>query len=99
MNILGWIGLGHMGEPMAANLLKEGNKVNVYNRSAEKTASLVELGASKMNSPKETIEQSDIIFIMLSDANAVKDVLTQENGRGKLDMSAVYFELKNRNTK
>lgn len=60
-------------------MLKYGNKVNVYNRSVEKTTSLVKLGASKMNSPKEIVEQSDIIFIMLSDANAVKDVLTQEN--------------------
>jgi 3-hydroxyisobutyrate dehydrogenase len=80
MKTLGWIGLGHMGEPMATNLLKEGNEIYVYNRSIEKTTSLVELGAIKMNSPKEIVEQSDIIFIMLSDANSVKDVLTQENG-------------------
>ncbi|QAA34547.1 NAD(P)-dependent oxidoreductase [Clostridium manihotivorum] len=80
MNTLGWIGLGHMGTPMATNLLKEGNKVNVYNRSVEKAVALVELGANTMSSPKETVEQSNIIFIMLSDANAVREVLIQDNG-------------------
>ncbi|MHA2890663.1 NAD(P)-dependent oxidoreductase [Bacillus cereus] len=80
MNTLGWIGLGHMGEPMAMNLLQAGNKVNVYNRSPEKTTYLVELGATKLNSPKEIVEQSDIIFIMLSDSNAIQGVLTQDNG-------------------
>ncbi|PGV53454.1 NAD(P)-dependent oxidoreductase [Bacillus sp. AFS037270] len=80
MHTLGWIGLGHMGEPMAKNLLNAGYKVNVYNRSPEKAATLVESGATKLHSPQEIVEQSDIIFIMLSDASAVKAVLTQENG-------------------
>ncbi|NRD77029.1 NAD(P)-dependent oxidoreductase [Bacillus sp. BRMEA1] len=80
MHTLGWIGLGHMGTPMAKNLLQAGYKVNVYNRSPEKTTSLVESGAIKLYSPKEVVEQSDIIFIMLSNSNAVKDVLSQENG-------------------
>ncbi|MGG0540616.1 NAD(P)-dependent oxidoreductase [Priestia aryabhattai] len=80
MHTLGWIGLGHMGTPMAKNLLQAGYKMNVYNRSLEKTASLVESGATKLNSPKEIVEQSNIIFIMLSDAKAVHSVLTEENG-------------------
>lgn len=80
MHTLGWIGLGHMGAPMAMNLLQAGYKVNVYNRSQEKTTPLVESGATKLNSPKEIVEQSDIIFMMLSDSNAVHAVLTQDNG-------------------
>ncbi|MBH8597277.1 NAD(P)-dependent oxidoreductase [Thermoactinomyces sp. CICC 10523] len=80
MHTLGWIGLGHMGAPMAMNLLQAGCKVNVYNRSREKTTPLTESGATRLNSPKEIVEQSDIIFMMLSDSNAVRAVLTQENG-------------------
>jgi 3-hydroxyisobutyrate dehydrogenase len=80
MHTLGWIGLGHMGTPMAKNLLQAGYKVNVYNRSTEKTTLLVESGATKLNSPKEVVEQSDIIFMMLSNSNAVQNVLTQEDG-------------------
>lgn len=97
MHTLGWIGLGHMGEPMAMNLLNAGYKVNVYNRSPEKAASIVSSGATLLASPKEIVEQSDIIFIMLSDSPAVKAVLTQENGmlealpKGKIvvDMSTI----------
>lgn len=80
MHTLGWIGLGHMGAPMAMNLLQEGCQVNVYNRSLEKITALVEAGATLLPSPKEIVKQSDITFMMLSDSHAVKSVLAQENG-------------------
>lgn len=85
MHKLGWIGLGHMGTPMTANLLKAGCKVNVYNRSPEKVVSLVKSGAVKLNSPKEIGENSDIVFIMLSNADAVKDILNQKEGLLNVD--------------
>lgn len=80
MQTLGWIGLGQMGTPMASNLLNAGYKVNVYNRSSEKTVSLVELGATKCSSPGQVAAESEIIFLMLSDASAIGTVLQQENG-------------------
>ena len=80
MQRLGWIGTGQMGELMAMNLLKAGYGIHVYNRTIEKTDSLVKAGAIRASSPKEIVEQSDISFVMLSEANAVKDVLTQEKG-------------------
>lgn len=80
MQRLGWIGTGQMGELMAMNLLKVGYGIHVYNRTIEKTDSLVKAGAIRASSPKEIVEQSDISFVMLSEANAVKDVLTQEKG-------------------
>ncbi|PGC84462.1 NAD(P)-dependent oxidoreductase [Bacillus toyonensis] len=100
MTTLGWIGLGSMGAIMATNVLKAGNKVNVYNRSPEKTTYLVELGATKLNSPKEIVEQSDIIFMMLSNSDAIRDVLIQDSGilqaikQGKIvvDMSTISPE-------
>jgi len=69
-----------MGELMAMNLLKAGYGIHVYNRTIEKTDSLIKAGAIRASSPKEIVEQSDISFVMLSEANAVKDVLTQEKG-------------------
>jgi 3-hydroxyisobutyrate dehydrogenase-like beta-hydroxyacid dehydrogenase len=44
MNV-GFIGLGHMGSGMAANLVKAGHTVTVYNRTEERTEPLVALGA------------------------------------------------------
>jgi len=80
MHTLGWIGLGHMGTPMAMNLLHAGYSVNVYNRSQEKTIPLVECGAMNLPSPKDIVNESDIIFIMLSDSYAVQDVFVEDYG-------------------
>ena len=44
MNV-GFIGLGHMGSGMAANLVKAGHTVTVYNRTKERTEPVVALGA------------------------------------------------------
>lgn len=100
MQTLGWIGLGHMGTPMAQNLLQADYKVNVYNRSLDKTTALVEMGAVKLATPRDVVEQSDIIFLTLSDSHAIRDVLTQINGvlsadlQGKIvvDMSTISPE-------
>ena len=80
MKSLGWIGLGHMGEPMAMNLLKAGYQLNVYNRSKQKEFNFTENGAKSYSSTEELAKNSDIIFLMLSDSNAVNDVLTKEFG-------------------
>ena len=47
MDKIGFIGLGVMGEPMAANLLRKGFEVTVYNRTPGKADKLIELGANE----------------------------------------------------
>lgn len=80
MTTLGWIGLGHMGDPMTLRLVQTGHKLNAFNRTREKANTLAEAGAAILDSPQEIVEQSDIVFIMLSDANAIEAVLTRDNG-------------------
>ncbi|HCN57778.1 MAG TPA: NAD(P)-dependent oxidoreductase [Exiguobacterium sp.] len=77
---LGWIGLGHMGIPMALRLRQAGHPVNVYNRTVAKTASLVKEGAIALASPRAVVEQSDIIFLMLADGPAITAIFEQEDG-------------------
>nr|WP_326187338.1 NAD(P)-dependent oxidoreductase [Exiguobacterium indicum] len=72
---LGWIGLGHMGIPMAKRLLDGGHDVIVYNRTYEKTALLTDRGATAVKEAKDAVRQSDIIFVMLADGPAVASVL------------------------
>lgn len=79
MNI-GWIGLGHMGVPMAGNVLRAGAPLAVYNRTQQKAQPLIDQGAAYCASPRELAERSDIIFTMLSDGAAVDGVLEGENG-------------------
>jgi 3-hydroxyisobutyrate dehydrogenase len=80
MTTLGWIGLGHMGAPMSLRLVQAGHKLNAYNRTREKANTLAEAGATILDSPQEIVEQSDIVFIMLSDANAINSVLANNDG-------------------
>lgn len=80
---LGWIGLGHMGVPMAKRLLDGGHDLVVYNRTYEKTAPLVEKGATVVKEARDAVRQSDILFIMLADGPAVASVL--ENVKEDLD--------------
>ncbi len=94
---LGWAGLGNMGTPIIKNLLKAGFKVAVYNRTKEKEKELIEAGATSAENPNQLIEKCDVVFTMVSDDEAVKQIYTGENGllnnqnTGKLaiDMSTV----------
>ena len=47
------LGLGQMGTPMAIRLLGAGHNLTVWNRTAERTAPLVERGAASASSPAE----------------------------------------------
>jgi 3-hydroxyisobutyrate dehydrogenase-like beta-hydroxyacid dehydrogenase len=71
---LGFIGLGNMGEPIAANLLRAGYELKVYNRTASKAARLVEQGAALVTGPSEVADAGGIVLTMLSDDRAVEEV-------------------------
>lgn len=77
---IGWVGLGNMGNPMVKNLLKANYDVTVYNRTKEKEQELINLGATSAASPQELIEKCDIVFTMLTNDDAVKEVFQNENG-------------------
>ncbi|WP_409177360.1 NAD(P)-dependent oxidoreductase [Brevibacillus fortis] len=95
--IIGWIGLGNMGIPMASNLLAAGYDVGVWNRTPGKAAPLVALGATETANLSELVAQSDVLFTMVSDDDAVKAIYTGSDGllslpvQGKLavDMSTI----------
>jgi len=76
----GWIGLGNMGIPMAQQLINAGYPVTVYNRSKEKEASLTAIGAAIAETPASLTEQADIIFIMVSDDEAIRNIFTGNDG-------------------
>src|SRR5260370_28859 len=77
---IGFIGLGGMGAAMAANLLKAGFGLRVYNRTAEKARPLLERGATLVRSPAETAEPGGVVVTMVSDDRAVEDVTLGANG-------------------
>ena len=78
-NKIGWIGLGRMGEAMVKRLLKAGNPVSVWNRTASKAKPLVEYGAS-IAATKQDLAGCDVVFTMVSTTDDLKEVLFGEGG-------------------
>jgi len=69
---VGFIGVGAMGRPMAANLIKKGFTVTAYDASAEALAAIVNLGAAKAGSSADAARVSDVVITILpSSANVV----------------------------
>ncbi|MBD2867755.1 NAD(P)-dependent oxidoreductase [Paenibacillus arenilitoris] len=77
---IGFIGLGVMGLGMAANLLKKGFEVSVYNRTPGKAEALKALGASELASAADVARASDVVVTMISNDAAIRDVYWGENG-------------------
>jgi 3-hydroxyisobutyrate dehydrogenase-like beta-hydroxyacid dehydrogenase len=71
---LGFIGLGNMGEPIAANLMAAGYSLRVYNRTASKAAPLVAKGATLAKSPADVASPGGIVFTMVADDRALEEL-------------------------
>jgi len=80
MEKIGIIGLGMLGNAVALHLLDSGFKITAYNRTKEKTTELKEKGATIVTSPKEVAEKSELVIIVVKDAEAVKQVSFEKNG-------------------
>lgn len=71
----GYIGLGKMGHPMAANILKAGFPLTVWNRTPEKAQDLIQAGAAWAESAAEVAASVDVIFTNVSDTPDVMEVV------------------------
>ena len=88
---VGFIGLGHMGAGMAANLLKAGHDVTVYNRTRAKADALVALGAKAAASVADAC-RGDAVITMLADDDAVEGVVFSDGGIvGSLSAGAMHI--------
>jgi len=71
---LGFIGLGNMGEPIAANLMAAGHALRVYNRTASKAVPLIAKGATPAKHPAEVASEGGIVFTMVADDPAIEEL-------------------------
>lgn len=77
---LGWIGLGKMGIPMVQNLINEGYRVNIYNRTKGKSVSWPSDHVNEVQTPATLLTESDIVFLMVSDDNAITEIFKGDDG-------------------
>jgi 2-hydroxy-3-oxopropionate reductase len=96
MSNIGFIGLGIMGKPMAANLIKAGHALHLHSRSGV-AQELTAAGGKACGSAKEVAQKSDIIILMVPDTPDVEKALFGAGGvaeglsKGKIviDMSSI----------
>jgi len=95
--VIGFIGLGIMGRPMARNLLKAGYPLVVHSRSRGPVDEIAKAGAKVGTSPRDVASQSDVVITMLPNSPDVEQVVLGRDGAiegarpGKvlLDMSTI----------
>jgi len=80
MNLsVGWIGAGKMGEAIIERLLDGGVAVNVWNRTPEKCAALIDRGAQAAQTPADAASQ-EVVFSIVLDDNALRELYEREDG-------------------
>lgn len=97
MKKIGFIGLGLMGKPMARNLLKKEFPLIVYNRTPSKTEEFREKGIPVASSPEELAKEADAVITIVTNHEAVEEVLLGSKGAFKgarpgtvfIDMSTI----------
>jgi 3-hydroxyisobutyrate dehydrogenase-like beta-hydroxyacid dehydrogenase len=100
---VGFVGLGHMGAAMAANLVKAGHQVSVFNRTPGRAGALIELGAQEATSVAAVCD-AEVVITMLADDDALSQVAFGDAGliaylpRGAihLSMSSISVALSQR---
>ncbi len=77
---IAFLGLGSMGAAMAANLLKAGFPLTIYNRTAAKAEPLRQQGATVASTPAEAAREAAIVFTMVTDDKALEALTTGPDG-------------------
>jgi 3-hydroxyisobutyrate dehydrogenase-like beta-hydroxyacid dehydrogenase len=90
---IGFIGLGQMGSAMAENLLKAGHDVTVFNRSPDKSRTLLDLGAQPATSIAGACKGEAVITMLADDAAAAQVALTKDGIIGKLPKGATHISM------
>lgn len=79
---IGFIGVGQMGRPMAANLLKAGYRLRVYNRTADRVRELGADGVTAATRPADAVGRGGVIVTMLANDQALEEVVHGIGGFG-----------------
>ena len=90
---ISFIGTGLMGFPMAKNLLKKKLNLKIFNRTLDKAKPLEEFGGIITASLSETVKETDIIFTMLTDDDAVEKVLGDKEFLNNLKQSSTVIDM------
>jgi 3-hydroxyisobutyrate dehydrogenase-like beta-hydroxyacid dehydrogenase len=89
---IGFIGLGSMGKGMAANLLKAGHQLLVWNRSQDAVEGLVKQGAIAASHPSEAFA-TDVVISMLADDTVTRSVLIESGALASSKPGLIHLSM------
>jgi len=91
---LGFIGLGDMGQAIVPRLLAAGHQVAGWNRTKDKAEPLFKLGMTWADSPKQLAAESEVVFTIVTNSDAVKSIALGENGISSgLRKGSIYLDM------
>lgn len=90
---IAFLGTGLMGVPMAANLLRAGHELRVWNRTAGKAVALAEQGARICDDPAQALEGAEMVVSMMSDGAAVAQVQRRCLAAGAVRASMLWIDM------
>lgn len=88
---IAFVGLGNMGSGIAANLIRAGFKLSLFNRTREKMAPLLAIGGSAAASIAEACAGADILITMLADDQAEEAVSLSNGALAHLPRGALHI--------
>jgi 3-hydroxyisobutyrate dehydrogenase len=92
MSIIAFIGTGHMGGPMARNLVKAGHDVRAFDLSAAVLEPVIGAGATKAASANEAAKDADVVITMLPAGQHVRSVYLQDGILGVAKTGALLID-------
>jgi 3-hydroxyisobutyrate dehydrogenase-like beta-hydroxyacid dehydrogenase len=91
---IGWIGLGDMGQVIVPRLIEAGHHVTGWNRTRSKAEPLIERGMLWADTPRDVAGQSDFVFSMVTNADAVEAIALGDDGViSGLGPDGVYLDM------
>jgi 3-hydroxyisobutyrate dehydrogenase-like beta-hydroxyacid dehydrogenase len=91
--MIGFIGLGHLGLPLATNLLNAGYPLRVYNRTASKAESLVAQGAQLATRPVEAVITGGIVATIVWDDAALESIVMSDGFLERLGPGGIHLSM------
>jgi 3-hydroxyisobutyrate dehydrogenase-like beta-hydroxyacid dehydrogenase len=89
---IGFIGLGSMGKAMAANLLKAGHELRVWNRSQGAVEALVKQGAIAASHPTEAFD-ADVVISMLADDAVTRSIVIDSDALASSKPGLIHLSM------
>src|SRR5258706_467415 len=90
---IGFIGLGHLGLPLATNLLHAGYALRVYNRTASKADSLLAQGAQLASQPVDAVTSGGIVVTIVWDDAALESVVMSDGFLEQLGQEGIHLSM------